>query len=232
MTTTASASSTAPVAARPYDELIELTKEATLLSASAALLSWDQQTMMPGGGLEYRSRQMAQLASLHHRAVTDPRVGECLGACESDRDLLADPLSAPAANVREIRRQYDRQTKLPTALVQELAQTTSLAQHEWAEARKASDFARFRPWLEKVVELTRRAAECLGWPPDGEPWDALAEDYEPGCTAAGVEAVFKPLRNRLQPLIADLTGSKRKPSDEFNRLELPIDRRKKRCVWG
>ena len=224
MTTTASASSTAPVAARPYDELIELTKEATLLSASAALLSWDQQTMMPGGGLEYRSRQLAQLASLHHRAVTDPRVGECLAACESDRDLMADPSSPPAVNVREIRRQYDRQRKLPTALVRELAQTTSLAQHEWAEARKDSDFARFRPWLEKVVELTRRAAECLEWPPDGEPWDALAEDYEPGCTAAEVEAVFTPLRKRLAPLIADLTESKRKPSDEFNRLELPIDR--------
>ena len=32
---------------------------------------------------------------------------------------------------------------------------TSVAQNEWAEARKQSDFTKFRPWLEKILELGR-----------------------------------------------------------------------------
>ncbi|MHC4416635.1 MAG: carboxypeptidase M32 [Planctomycetota bacterium] len=222
MPTSLTATSTASGPTTPYDELIGLVKDASLLGATASLLGWDQETMMPEGGLEYRSRQLAQLASLHHRAATDPRVGECLAACEADAGLLRDPTGAAAVNVREIRHRYDRQTKLPTALVEELAQTTSLARHVWGQARKDSDFARFRPWLEKVVELTRRAAECYGWPEDGEPWDALAEDYEPGCTAAQVQDVFGPLRARLQPLIGELAESSTKPSNAFNELKLPI----------
>ncbi len=215
---------TPPVAgsARHYEELIRLVREASLLESTASLLSWDQETMMPPGGLEHRSRQLAQLARLHHGLMTDQRLGELLEACESDRRLLADPSGPPAVNVREVRRRYDRLTRLPASLVEELAQTTSLAHHEWAEARRESSFARFRPWLEKIVDLTRRKAECFGWPQGGEPWDALAEDYEPGCTAAAVEAVFGPLRSRLQALVSDLLGGPRGLSNGFAALRLPV----------
>lgn len=220
MTTTTSAT---PVT-DTYDNLIRLVKEASLLRSTASLLDWDQETMMPGAGVEHRSRQMAQLASLHHRMVTDPRIGELLSACEADDQLIGDPLGVPAVNVRETRRQHDRRTRIPAALVEELAGVSSLAQHEWALARKESDFARFRPWLEKILELTRRKAECLGWPKGGEPWDALAEDYEPGCTAADVEKVFKPLRTQLAGFIGELMAAPRPPSNTFNETKLPIDR--------
>ncbi len=210
--------------ATAYEELIALVKQASLLESTAALLGWDQETMMPPRGVEHRSRQQAQLASIHHRLATDPRIGDLLAACESDEQLMADPVAPAAVNVREVRRRYDRYTKLPTELVEELAQVSTLAHHQWAESRKASDFDRFRPWLEKIVELNRRKAECFGWADDGEPWDALAEDYEPGCTAADVEEVFRPLRKRLQDLITAVMGSSTRPSNAFNEIPLPIDR--------
>ncbi len=64
-------------------------------------------------------------------------------------------------NIRELRRSYDRQVRLPRALVEELARTTSLAQAEWVAARSASDFGRFRPWLERIIQLKRDEAACL-----------------------------------------------------------------------
>ena len=41
-----------------YDKLIEQTKEVALLGSTGALLAWDQETMMPGGGIEHRARQL------------------------------------------------------------------------------------------------------------------------------------------------------------------------------
>jgi carboxypeptidase Taq len=206
-----------------YDELIQRWKDASLLGSTASLLGWDQQTMMPSGGIEHRSRQMAQLAGLIHERVTDQRVGELLAECEADTELTSDPHSDAAANLREIRREYDRDTKLPGELVEEMAQTTSMAEHEWAEARSKSDFSLFRPWLEKNLKLFRRAAECYGWGPDEEEWDALAEGYEPGMRARTVEAVFTPLRDDLQGLVSDLMSGSRKPSTAISDLALPID---------
>ena len=210
-----------------YDELIALVRQASLLGSTAALVDWDQETMMPPRGVEHRSRQLAQLASIQHRLATDPRIGDLLESCESDHDLVAVATTPQAVNIREIRRRYERHKKLPAELVEELAKIASLAHQVWAEARKASDFDRFRPWLEKIVQLNRRKAECYGWSDDGEPWDALAEDYEAGCTAADVEAVFTPLRTRLQDFLADLMASSTRPSNIFNEVKLPIEQQEK-----
>ena len=124
---------------------------------------------MPTGGAEHRSAQMGLLAGLHHERATDPRIGELLAIVESS-DLIAEPGSPAAVNVREMRRSYDRRVRLPRTLVEELARTTSLAQPEWVAARSASDFGRFRPWLEKIIQLKRHESACLrpavgrGWP--------------------------------------------------------------------
>ena len=134
------------------------------------------------------------MSRIAHEQFTDPAVGEDLAACESEPDLISDPQSVEAVNLREIRRHYDRKTCLPASLVEEEAALSSRAMHRWAEARKASDFSMFQPELEQVLDLMKRKADCYGWAAEGEPWDALAEDYEPGCTAAEVEAVFTPLR--------------------------------------
>jgi carboxypeptidase Taq len=214
-------------AATEYAELIALQRQAQLIHTSSLLLSWDQETMMPARSVEYRSRQLAELARIVHEMRTVSRIGDLLSACEADGDLMQDPLRPEAVNVRELRRGYDRRTRLPASLVAEEAKLASLGQHVWMEARRESKFEHFRPMLEQIVALVRRKAECYGWAEGGEPWDALAEDYEMGCTAAGVERVFTPLRDRLQALLRDLMGSTTPPEDDFNRLELPIDQQMK-----
>jgi carboxypeptidase Taq len=205
------------------ERAVSLAREARLLGSTAAILGWDQETMMPGGGLEHRSRQLAQLARLEHGMATDARLGEALAAAEDAVRALPDD-HADRVNVRELRRDFDRATKLPGDLVEELASVASIAQHEWAEARKASDFARFRPWLERIVALNRRKAECFGWDrASGEPWDALADGFEPGCTAREVAAVFGPLRARLQPLLDAVRGASRRPDGSFNDHPFDVD---------
>ncbi len=86
---------------------------------------------------------------------------------------------------------------------------TSLAHGEWVEARKKSDFARFRPWLEKVVALKVREADCYGH--SGNRYDALLEDYEPGATAAWIAGVLGPLRDELVRLLDAVRGASRRP---------------------
>jgi carboxypeptidase Taq len=209
-----------------YEQLIARVKEVSLLRSTLSILHWDQETYMPPGGVEYRSRQLAQLARMAHERAIDPKLGELLEACEADADLTADPHSDSAANLREIRRSRDRATKLPTDLVAEMAQVHSVANHHWQEARQNADFDAFRPWLERNVELARRTAECYGWDDGEEAWDALAEGYEAGMRARDIEAVFTPLRDKLQTLLSDLVGGKRKPSSDFATVKLPIDKQK------
>ena len=139
-----------------YRGLVDHFRQASLLQGTAAILSWDQETMMPAGGVEFRGEQLAQLAGLVHRMKTDPRLGDLLEA--ASQEAGEDPLSPEAVNVREWQLDRERAMKLPESLVEEMARVSSVAQHEWAEARRDSDFAKFKPWLEKLLHLNRQQA--------------------------------------------------------------------------
>lgn len=202
-----------------YQELRTLVREAATLGSVASLLGWDQETYMPKAAGAFRAEQQGLMAKLVHERRTHPRVGELLAACEGDRSLMGDGTSTDAANIREMRRHYDLATKLPASLVSELATTGSQAQEVWKEAREKSDFALFAPWLEKMVTLTRRKADCYGLPkgadgkpiPGGELYDALIDEYEPGVSAKQIDGVFGPLRQRLSPFIQELTTKGKQP---------------------
>src|SRR5271166_3426910 len=149
-------------AAEACTELIRRTREAGILGSCGSLLSWDESTYMPRQGSAFRGEQMGLLARLGHEMVTAPNIGELLAQVESS-DLVRDPESDAAANVREIRRSYDRAVKVPPTLVEELARVTTRAQQVWRDARKANNFAAFQPSLQTIVGLLRQKADAIGY---------------------------------------------------------------------
>ena len=86
------------------------------------------------------------LAKWLHQRETDPRLAEMLAAVEGS-ELVRDPLSVAAVNVREWRRNYDRATKIPQDLAVALAQAASEGETVWEQTRPASDWQTFRPFL-------------------------------------------------------------------------------------
>jgi carboxypeptidase Taq len=205
-----------------YDELMRRTREESLLASCAELLGWDEDTYMPRAGVGHRANQLALLAGLLHARSTDPRIGELLAAVEGS-SLVRDPLSPAAVNVREVRRLYDRQVCLPRRLVEEIAHTATLAEQEWAVARDQNDFARFRPWLEKMVRLKRDEAEALGFE---DPYDALLDEYEPGARSAEIAILFDALTRDLVPLASTLAGTGRRPDRSIFCRDYPLDRQR------
>ncbi|HYO26456.1 MAG TPA: carboxypeptidase M32, partial [Lacipirellulaceae bacterium] len=133
-----------------YDALCAHARETALLASIRGLLDWDERTKMPPAAGAYRAEQGAFLAGEIHKRQTDPRVGEWLAEL-ADSPLSADPHSDAGAIVRQLRRQFEKKTRLPQSLVQELSRTATLGEQKWVEARKADDFGMFQPLLEKMV---------------------------------------------------------------------------------
>lgn len=176
-----------------YDDLMTFQRQTESLSQIAGRLSWDQETMMPRAAAEQRGEEFAAIEAVIHARRGDPRVGEWLAK--------ARPRSAVAkANLRHIRREYDRAVKVPEKLASEIARITSVGHGIWAEARRGEDWSAFAPTLEKIVALKREEAQALAQ--GGDLYDALLADYEPGTTAAQIAAIFDAMRPRLVALRA------------------------------
>ena len=199
-----------------YTNLITTIKEISLLASASSVLNWDEETHMPPRGAEHRANQSSLLARLTHEQFTSPKVGEMLAAVEQSDAVARDREGDMAVNARELRRSYDRATKIPAKLVEEMSKTAVLAHQAWVEARKKSDFATFKPWLAKTLDLKRQEAACLS--PGGNQYDALLDEYEPGETSANLVRVFESLRQPLIDLVGRITGSRKQaPLEIFER---------------
>ncbi len=185
-----------------YDELIAHARQTEALAQVAGRLGWDQQTVMPRGANAQRSEEMAALEEVLHARRTDPRLGELLTQAEA-------PDAPAAANLREIARDYARNTRVPARLAAELARLTPLAQSAWEEARRADDVAAFLPWLEQMVALRREEGQAIA--NGGDPYDALMADYEPETDSDTVAATFARMRPRLVALREAVLGAEAPP---------------------
>ena len=59
------------VSGKAYAAMAAKAREVKLIESCAAVLGWDQETMMPEGGVELRSAQLSHLARLSHQAFTN-----------------------------------------------------------------------------------------------------------------------------------------------------------------
>ncbi len=187
-----------------YVKLIERIRDVGRLHSVEQLLDWDQETYMPVKGVGARAEQAALLAAIaHERFVSD------------ETRALLDSASAPSddhvaqTNIRETRRAFHRASRIPTELVREIAKTSSLAKEAWSRAREASEMAGFAPFLEKLVTLKKQVAEHIGY--EGEPYDALMDEFEPGATAKETAELFATLRDATVELLERLQACSNKP---------------------
>ncbi len=189
------------------------------LGQAAALLGWDQQTYMPPGAAAARGEQAATLGQLIHEMFVSTETGTLLAEVEAEV-AGQDPDSDDVRITTVMRRDYDRATKLPGELVAEVARHTALAQEIWLRARAASDFALFAPALEKMLELTRRTAEYLGY--EQHIYDALLEGYEPGARQAEVAAMFAEMKPKLIALTQAIAASDCPADDSLLHGDFPV----------
>jgi len=184
-----------------YHELERRFARMAALGEAGGMLNWDAQVMMPSGGAEARSEQLAALDVTAHEMLTDPRVGELLDAAEDGADGLD---SWQQANLAEMRRQWRHATAVPSALVEALTRATKQCEMVWREAKPASDFARVKPYLGEVLRLVREEAAAKGEALGLSPYDALLDQFEPGMRAERVTRTFDDLAAFLPGFLDDV----------------------------
>ncbi len=192
-----------------YDRLSELYR----LGCIGALLGWDQQTYMPTQAAQARATQLEYIATTSHARATDTAFLKAVDELAANLESLSpDDL----VNVREMKRELDRERKLPAEFVAELAETSALSFSVWAKARPENDWAAVKPYLEKLVELSRRRAEYVGY--EENPYDALLDIYEPGAKTSTVKPLLLDLGERLReiiPAITDRFAGVEEPNGEY-----------------
>jgi len=187
------------MASEVFEKILHHLRQTAILQSTMSMLEWDQNTGLPPSATEYRAEQLTLLAGLVHQRRVDERLGQWLIEL-GDQVAGQDPYSPENVIVRCMKREFDRCSKLPQTLVEEISHATSIGQQLWVEAKLADDFDRFLPQLKKIIDLKRQEADCLALPGQSR-YDVMLDSYEEGATTQQVRRIFAQLRESLAPLI-------------------------------
>jgi len=182
----------------------ELLAKMNAYSSAIKLMAWDLRTSAPKKGVPARAQALGMLSTEVFLLSTSDLMETCLCDLEKmDKHESLDEIMK--ASVKECRRNIDRVRRIPKELYREFATLTAEAESVWEEAKNRNDFAMFRPWLEKIVGMTKQMIGHLGY--EKHPYDALLEDFEPGMTVEKLDPLFAEMRARLVPLLARIKSS-------------------------
>ncbi len=176
------------------------------------LLYWDMKTCTPKLGQTGHVEALTHFSSEAFAMTTSEKLGEMLAALTEPTEFqqLSDTWKFI---VKRMKRDYDRNKRIPAELYKTYVQTQAEAGNIWTEAKEASDFSLFSPYLEKMIELTR---EMTGYTdPEKEVYDALLDQYEEGMDSATIDALFEELKKELIPFVKEILAKQRPENPAF-----------------
>jgi carboxypeptidase Taq len=209
-----------------YEELSRKFKRLHALQEAQGVLGWDMSAMMPAGGAEARTEQLATLSVVCHEILTDASLDELFDKASAEASGLSPWAQA---NIREMRRRWLHATALESDLVEALAKASKRSEMIWRQARAKSDFAAVKPAMAEVLNLTRQAAAAKAERLGCSLYDALLDEYEPGGSSARIDAVFADLADFLPGFLDDVLARQAKLPPPLP-LEGPFPREKQEAL--
>lgn len=176
-------------------DLLKLYRRVWALSHAMSVMGWDLETYMPPEGIEERSVAHAELSLMVQELLLRKEFLEALEKA-SKQESLND---YEKGVVRVLEREVRIAKALPPRLVEELARVTQEGRMAWKTAREKNDFGIFKPYLEKIVDLTKEKANYLGF--KEHPYDALVDLYEEGMTTRDVDTMFSYLEPNIRRVL-------------------------------
>ncbi len=200
-------------------KLKSILAESQNLTDASAVLDWDRETYMPDGGAEARGDIMGTLEKISHEKFTSDEVGKLLDELIPLAESL-DPNSDDARLIKVSKRKFDKDTKVPSEMIEEKAKLTTVGNMAWRKARENNDFPLFAPHLEKLLDWNLRYVNLFG--PYDHIYDPLLDDYEPNMKTADVKKIFNNLRPQ-QVEIIDAISKKPEIDDSVLHQNFPIN---------
>lgn len=191
-------------------------------SEAVSVMYWDMRTGAPKKGIPARSEAVGTLSTeLFNMSISD-EMAKLLDELENEKDSLEPVL---LKTFEEVKKQFNLSKNIPENEYREYVVLTSQAEATWEEAKELADFDMFLPYLEKIVAMTKKFIGYWG-EKDGNPYNTLLDQYEPGMTTDIIDGVFAELKETIVPLVKKIQESDNQPDTSFLFKQFPKENQK------
>ncbi|MFB7140842.1 carboxypeptidase M32 [Gottfriedia sp. NPDC056225] len=174
------------------------------IEEAIGVLYWDLRTGAPKNSFKQRSNVISQLsADVFKMSISDEMAHYLITMEEA---VSAGKCSVEVEKtVNYLRKQYERNTKIPVEEFEAFVKCQAISESVWAEAKEENNFAKFEPYLTEIIGYKRKFVEYLGYTTCK--YDTYLDEYEPGMTVQKLDEIFSAVRNKIVPLVKAISTS-------------------------
>ncbi|MTH52112.1 carboxypeptidase M32 [Bacillus mangrovi] len=202
-------------------QFYELLQKIQSYQEALNVLFWDLRTGAPKKGVDQRSKTIGILSAEEFRLKTSDEMKRLLDELSATPDLSPKTRAAVEESIKE----YSKYKKIPEAEYAEYVMLQTKAESVWETAKETNDFPLFAPYLEQLVETNKKFLGYWGY--EGTPYNTLLGFYEPGMTVDVLDRVFAQLREKIVPLVQNISAASKQPNADFIYGTFPAEEQKK-----
>ncbi|WP_313890944.1 carboxypeptidase M32 [Psychrobacillus sp.] len=192
-------------------QFLDYVKKIGAYQEALGVLYWDMRTGAPKKGIDQRSEVVGVLATDVFNLSTSDELKQLLDELEP---TLGSVDIVTKRTFEEVKKEYDMSKKIPAEEYKKFVILQSKSESVWEEAKDNNDWALFMPYLKEMVDTLKKFVIYWGVK-DGNPYNVLLDQYEPGMTTEVLDKVFGELRSRIVPLLKKITESPNQPKTDF-----------------
>lgn len=184
-----------------YEQYLELRSKIAAYQLALTTLHWDGATVAPKQGAAYRSQKMGILSGEMFSIMTDEKTISLLreALSESLDDVQLKEVKQSLKNILDV-------VNVPKETYIEFVTLQNEAEHIWEQAKSRNDYAMFKPYLKKLIEMTKNMLSYRN--SSLSVYEQLLDDFEEGMRITDYDAFFNEIKEKLVPFISKLLDTK------------------------
>ncbi|QGQ46635.1 carboxypeptidase M32 [Metabacillus sediminilitoris] len=205
-------------------DFLEYIKKMQAYEEAINVMYWDMRTGAPKKGIDQRSEVIGMLSTEAFQMLISDKMNDYLTTL-SQNDVYQGLNPVTRKAVELLKKEYRKNKVIPVNEYQEYVVLCSKAESVWEEAKAKSDYTLFAPYLKKLVDYNKKLITYWGY--EGNKYNTLLNEYEPGVTVDILDKVFSKIREKIVPLVKEISESKQKPTTDFLYDHFPKENQKK-----
>ncbi len=190
-------------------------------------VSFDMSCCAPPEGMAKAGEDMAILGKQVYALTHAKEYTDLLTELHQDSEGLT-PVQKKA--VEHLYEHWAKEKNITPELSFEMDMAASHSYSDWLEAKKTSDFSKFRDSLASLIRYQRMQIDLRDEHPEGY-YNTCLDDNEKGGNEAQLDAFFEALKTRIVPLVQRIEKEGKPIREDFMTRKVPIPQQEEFSRW-
>ena len=181
------------------NKLLDYQKDISNLQYTISLLKWELKVSAPKkseknliGLITYYEGKLFELQ-------TSKYYGELLNKVITDSSFN-DMSEEEQRYIYNIARHYEEKKRVPIDFYTKYVELKNESTSVWRVAKEQNNYALFKPYLKRIIEMTKQYYSYIG-NGSNNLYDTMLNEYEIGMTSEIIDKLFDRLKDRIVPII-------------------------------